>query len=33
VVTRNVPKRTLVMGVPAKRVRDIGDEELIENWR
>ena len=33
VVTRNVPRRTLVMGVPAKRVRDIGDEELIENWR
>jgi acetyltransferase-like isoleucine patch superfamily enzyme len=33
VVTRNVPKRTLVMGVPAKRARDIGDEELIENWR
>jgi acetyltransferase-like isoleucine patch superfamily enzyme len=33
VVTRNVPPRTLVMGVPAKRVRDIGDEELIEHWR
>ena len=33
VVTRNVPGRTLVMGVPARRVRDIGDEELIENWR
>lgn len=33
VVTRNVAPRTLVMGVPAKRVRDIGDEELIENWR
>jgi acetyltransferase-like isoleucine patch superfamily enzyme len=33
VVTRNVPKRTLVMGVPARRVRDVGDEELIENWR
>ena len=33
VVTRNVPPRTLVMGVPAKRVRDIADEELIENWR
>ena len=33
VVTRNVPARTLVMGVPARRVRDIGDEELIENWR
>jgi UDP-2-acetamido-3-amino-2,3-dideoxy-glucuronate N-acetyltransferase len=33
VVTRDVARRTLVMGVPAKRVRDIGDEELIENWR
>src|SRR3954447_5297404 len=33
VVTRNVAPRTLVMGVPAKRIRDIGDEELIENWR
>jgi acetyltransferase-like isoleucine patch superfamily enzyme len=33
VVTRDVPRRTLVMGVPARRVRDIGDEELIENWR
>jgi acetyltransferase-like isoleucine patch superfamily enzyme len=33
VVTRNVPARTLVMGVPARRVRDVGDEELIENWR
>jgi acetyltransferase-like isoleucine patch superfamily enzyme len=33
VVTRDVPARTLVMGAPAKRIRDIGDEELIENWR
>ncbi|HEX6714877.1 MAG TPA: hypothetical protein VF066_15910, partial [Thermoleophilaceae bacterium] len=33
VVTRNVPARTLVMGVPARRVRDIGDEELIDKWR
>ena len=33
VVTRDVPPRTLVMGVPARHVRDIRDEELIENWR
>jgi acetyltransferase-like isoleucine patch superfamily enzyme len=33
VVTRNVASRTVVMGVPAKRVRDVGDEELIEKWR
>ena len=23
----------LVMGVPARRIRDIRDDELIENWR
>jgi acetyltransferase-like isoleucine patch superfamily enzyme len=33
VVTRDVPARTLVMGSPAKRVREVGDEELIENWQ
>jgi UDP-2-acetamido-3-amino-2,3-dideoxy-glucuronate N-acetyltransferase len=33
VVTRDVPARTLVMGSPARRVRDVGDEELIESWR
>lgn len=33
VVTRDVPARTLVMGVPAKRKGFVGDEELIENWR
>jgi acetyltransferase-like isoleucine patch superfamily enzyme len=33
VVTRDVPPRTLVMGVPARKVRDVGGEELIENWR
>jgi acetyltransferase-like isoleucine patch superfamily enzyme len=33
VVTRDVPPRTLVMGSPAKLVREIGDEELIENWQ
>jgi acetyltransferase-like isoleucine patch superfamily enzyme len=33
VVTRDVPARTLVMGSPAKHVRDIGEEELIERWR
>jgi len=32
-VTREVAPRTLVMGVPARYVRDLGDEELIENWR
>jgi acetyltransferase-like isoleucine patch superfamily enzyme len=33
VVTRDVPARALVMGVPARVVGDVGDEELIENWR
>jgi acetyltransferase-like isoleucine patch superfamily enzyme len=32
VVTRDVPPRALVMGVPARQVGDVGDEELIERW-
>ena len=32
VVTRDVPPRALVMGVPARKVGDVGDEELIEKW-
>lgn len=31
VVTKNVPAKTLVMGVPAKVVRDVPEEELLEN--
>ncbi len=31
VVTRDVPPRTLVMGVPARPVRQVPDEELLEN--
>jgi acetyltransferase-like isoleucine patch superfamily enzyme len=31
VVTRDVPARALVMGVPAKQVRTVSDEELLEN--
>ncbi|MFL5894578.1 MAG: acyltransferase [Thermoleophilaceae bacterium] len=33
VVTRDVPARTLVMGSPARHVREIADAELIEQWR
>lgn len=29
VVTRDVPPHTVVMGVPAKRVRDVPAEELL----
>jgi acetyltransferase-like isoleucine patch superfamily enzyme len=33
VVTRDVPARALVMGVPARIVREVADEELLERWR
>jgi acetyltransferase-like isoleucine patch superfamily enzyme len=33
VVTRDVPARTVVMGVPAREVRRVGDEDLLERWR
>jgi len=33
VVTRDVPPRAVVMGVPARIVRDVPDEDLIERWR
>jgi acetyltransferase-like isoleucine patch superfamily enzyme len=33
VVTRDVPPRTLVMGSPARQVRQVADEELLERWR
>jgi UDP-2-acetamido-3-amino-2,3-dideoxy-glucuronate N-acetyltransferase len=33
VVTRYVPARTVVMGVPARVVREVPDEQLIERWR
>lgn len=32
VVTRDVPARALVMGAPAKKIGEVGDEELIERW-
>ncbi len=33
VVTRDVPARAVVMGVPARVVREVGDADLIERWR
>lgn len=31
-VTRDVPPRAVVMGVPARHVRDVPDEDLLERW-
>ncbi|MEA2478530.1 MAG: hypothetical protein QOJ07_452 [Thermoleophilaceae bacterium] len=33
VVTRDVPARKLVMGVPARVTGDVPDDELLERWR
>ena len=33
VVTNDVPSRGLVMGVPARVVRQVRDEDLLERWR
>jgi UDP-2-acetamido-3-amino-2,3-dideoxy-glucuronate N-acetyltransferase len=33
VVTRDVPARAVVMGVPARVVREVPDEDLLERWR
>jgi acetyltransferase-like isoleucine patch superfamily enzyme len=32
VVTCDVPARAVVMGVPARVVREVGDEDLLERW-
>jgi acetyltransferase-like isoleucine patch superfamily enzyme len=33
VVTRDVPARAFVVGVPARQVREVTDGELLERWR
>ena len=33
VVTKDVPARAVVMGVPARVVREVGDEDVLERWR
>jgi acetyltransferase-like isoleucine patch superfamily enzyme len=32
-LTRDVPARAVVMGVPARVVREVGEEDLLERWR
>jgi acetyltransferase-like isoleucine patch superfamily enzyme len=32
-VTRDVPARTVALGAPARVVRDVPAEDLLENWR
>lgn len=32
-VTRDVPTRAVVMGLPARVVREVPDEDLLERWR
>jgi acetyltransferase-like isoleucine patch superfamily enzyme len=33
VVTRDVPARAVAMGVPARVVRQVGEQDLLERWR
>jgi acetyltransferase-like isoleucine patch superfamily enzyme len=33
VVTKDVPARGVVMGVPGRNVREVPDQDLIEHWR
>jgi acetyltransferase-like isoleucine patch superfamily enzyme len=33
VVTKDVPPRAFMVGVPARQVREVADEELLEKWR
>jgi acetyltransferase-like isoleucine patch superfamily enzyme len=32
VVTRDVPARTVAMGVPARLVREVDERDFIEQW-
>jgi UDP-2-acetamido-3-amino-2,3-dideoxy-glucuronate N-acetyltransferase len=33
VVTRDVPARAVVIGVPARVVREVPDADVVERWR
>ena len=33
VVTKDVPPRAFVVGVPARQVREVRDDELLDRWR
>jgi acetyltransferase-like isoleucine patch superfamily enzyme len=33
VVTRDVPPRAIVMGVPARVTGEVGEDQLLERWR
>ncbi|HEX2104120.1 MAG TPA: acyltransferase [Solirubrobacteraceae bacterium] len=33
VVTKDVPARAFMIGVPARQVREVRDDELLERWR
>ncbi len=33
VVTKDVEPRAVMVGVPARKIREVGDEDLLENWR
>jgi acetyltransferase-like isoleucine patch superfamily enzyme len=33
VLTRDVPARGVAIGVPARVVREVADEDLLERWR
>jgi acetyltransferase-like isoleucine patch superfamily enzyme len=33
VVAADVPPRSVVMGVPARRIREVPDEDLLKRWR
>ena len=33
VVTKDIPPRGVAIGVPARVVREVGDEDLLERWR